>query len=179
MTTERRLAWLKIGAAAVVGLLVADRVILTPMIGRWQTQGERIAEYRKKVQEGRHLLGREEAIRERWAAMVREDLPPDVAAAENELFQAVARWAGGSRVTFTGLNPQWHQQEGYEALECRASATGDQVAMARFLSALESDPLAVRMEACEISSRDAQGRQLTLNARFSALRLLEPEREGP
>jgi hypothetical protein len=171
MTNDRRLMLLKVGAAVVVGLLVADRVVFTPLIAGWKKQGERIVELRKMVNEGRQVLSRQSAIQGRWDAMVKGDLVPDVAEAENDMVKAMARWARNSRVTFTGLNPQWRPQEGYETLECRASASGEQLAIARFLQELEKDPLAVRLEACEISAKDSQGRQLTLSARFSAVRI--------
>jgi hypothetical protein len=35
--------------------------------------------------------------------------------------------------------------------------------------------LAVRLETCEITTRDDKGQQLTLNARFTALQLGNPE----
>ena len=80
------------------------------------------------------------------------------------------------RITFTALNPQWHShEEGYATLECRASATGDQAGIARFLYELETDPLAVRLENCEIATSDKEGRRLVLAARFTALRLREDQ----
>jgi len=111
-------------------------------------------------------------IRERWEEMQRRDLPEDGAEAENEVFKAVARWGRAGRITFTGLNPQWRvADDGYDTLECRASATGDQAGIAQFLEELETDPLAVRLENFEISAVDEQGRRLNLAVRFTALRI--------
>jgi hypothetical protein len=179
MTSERRQTWLKIGALVVVGLFAFDRLLLTPAVARWKDQSDRIASLTRNVQQGRLLLEREGSIRSRWADMRRTDLAADVAEAENDVLKGVARWARESRLTFTGLNPQWRShEEGYDTLELRASATGDQGAVGRFLMELEQDPLAVRLESVELSSRDAQGRQLVLNARFSALRIGESGGEG-
>lgn len=169
---ERRLMWLKVAAAVAVGLWVLDRMVLSPVMDRWQEQSERLELLRREVQEGRALLARETVIRERWNEMQHRDLSEDGAEAENEVFKAVARWGRAGRMTFTGLNPQWRiSEEGYATLECRASATGDQAGIAQFLEELETDPLAVRLENFEITAMDEQGRRLNLAARFTALRI--------
>jgi Tfp pilus assembly protein PilO len=169
---NRRLTWLEVATAVTVGLLVLDQVVIGPVVARWQEQSARLVVLRKEVQEGRALLAREANIRERWAEMQLRDLPGDGAEAENEVFKAVARWGRAGRITFTGLNPQWRTyDDGYATLECRASATGDQAGIARFLEELETDPLAVRLESFELSAIDDQGRRLNLAARFTALRI--------
>jgi hypothetical protein len=179
VTSNERITWLKIGAAAAIGLLVMERLIVSPVARHWKEQGERILVVRERVQRGQLLLEREDSIRGRWAVMRRGDLPDDPSAAENEVLKAVARWARDSRVTLTGLTPQWREYEGgYRTLECRASATGSQSAIGRFLYELETDPMAIRLESCEIGTRDARGQQLTLNARFSGLQLAGMKEPG-
>jgi hypothetical protein len=180
MTNSQRISWLKIAAAAVVGLLVLDTFVIRAAARHWRDQGERITALRAQVERGQLLIDRESAIRERWEQMLLNDLPSDPSAAENELFQAIARWVRDSRVALTSLTPVWRSHElGYQTLECRATATGSQAALGRFLYELETDSLAVRLEACEITARDDKGQQLTLNARFSALQLPNPDNALP
>jgi Tfp pilus assembly protein PilN len=172
MTSEQRLAWLKIAAAGSVGVLLLLQFVLTPVTQRWKAQNERIALLREQVERGQLLLDRETAIRDRWDSMLRNNLPADPSAAENELIKAIARWVGESRVALTSLTPLWRpHDQGYQTLECRATATGSQSALSRFLYEMETDPMAVRLETAEITARDDKGRQLTLNARFTALQL--------
>lgn len=175
MEPNRRLQMLKVAAAACVGLLAVNALILDPALKSWSAQSDRIRLLRQKVEQGAQLLAREAALRERWAFLQRTDLPEDVAEAESEVFKAVGRWGRDGRMTFTALSPQWHTyEEGYVTLECRANATGDQAGIARFLYELENDPLAVRLESCEITANDKEGRRLLLGARFSALRFTAP-----
>jgi hypothetical protein len=42
MTNEQRISWLKIAAAAVVGLLVLDTFVIRAAARHWRDQGERI-----------------------------------------------------------------------------------------------------------------------------------------
>jgi len=53
---ERRLIWLKVVTAVTVGLLVLDRMVLSPAMVRWGEQSERLDVLRRNVQEGRALL---------------------------------------------------------------------------------------------------------------------------
>jgi len=75
MTDSQRLTYLKIGAISVVSLLLLDWIIISPAIDRWGAQSGRIDALRQKVQRGQQLLDRQNAIRERWAGMVRRIYP--------------------------------------------------------------------------------------------------------
>jgi len=180
MNPNQRVRTLKIAAAAAVGLLIANAVLLEPALERWKDQSDRIVALRRDVAQGRQLLERATSIRQRWTGMQRSDLPEDVAGAETEVFKAVGRWGRDGRLTFTALNPQWRtHDDGYATLECRANATGDQTGIARFLYELENDPLPIRLESCEISANDKEGRRLTLAVRFTAVRLMPPSTTTP
>ena len=56
-------------------------------------------------------------------------------------------------------------------LECRADAIGSMDALTRFLYEVEKDPLALRLEAIEITSHDNDGQQLSLALQVSGLLL--------
>ena len=172
MLNKNRQAILKIAAGAVIGLFLLDRMVLSPFVESWKQQGERSADLRQKVQRGRQLLDREKSLRARWTEMERGDMQEDVSAAESEVFKAISRWANASHISFTNLNPQWRpHQEGYDTYECRATATGDQAALGRMLYEIETDPLPARIEECELTARDAKGKDLTLALRFSFVRI--------
>lgn len=174
MTSSQREKYLKIGVAVVVGLFLLDWLIISPFTRSWAARSERIEKLEKDVSRGKQLLDREEAIRTRWAEMLRTDLPNEVSAAENEIYKAVGRWVRESRISLTSLTPQWRtHEEGYTTLEARASATGDQAALGRFLYEMEVDPLPVRVHETEITARDAGGKQTMLTVRFSFVRLSE------
>jgi hypothetical protein len=171
--TSQRQRWLAIGALAALGLLAADRLILGPLTEHWDEQGQHMRALREDLDGGDLLLKREGGLRDRWAEMQREDLNENDSSAENEVLKAASRWAAESRIVLLGLTPQWREnrKDGYRLLECRMTAQGNLAAVAGFLKALETDPLAVRLEECEITSRDDRGSELTLVARFSALKL--------
>lgn len=180
MEIKSREMFLKVGVGVVVGLFLLDRMVLSPAISSWQEQSERLTSLRKQVQRGRQLLERESSIRDRWDEMQRGDLPEDLSASEDEVFNAIGRWTLDSRVSFTSLTPQWRShEESYDTYECRATATGDQATLGRLLYAIETDALPARVEECELSARDAKTAQLGLSVKFSFLRINELGRKTP
>src|SRR5207247_5376933 len=135
----------------------------------------RIAELKKSVSQGGMLLQRESTIRTRWDNMRTNTLPDNVSAAENEMLQAFERWSQDSCISVASIKPQWKRAgEDYMTLECRADAFGSIQALSQFLYSVEKDPLALKVEAVEISSRDDTGQQLSLALQVSGL-LLTPQ----
>jgi Tfp pilus assembly protein PilO len=172
MTDNQRLLYLKIAAFGLVGFLLLDWVVISPAMASWSEQSTRIDALRQKVQRGQQLIDREDVIRRKWAQMVQANLPTEVSAAENEALQAIGRWARVSGITFASLTPRWQEHdEGYETYECRATATGTQASLSRFVYELETDPIPVNLEEYEITTRDDHGAVLTMTARMTFLRM--------
>lgn len=171
MRIERR-DFLKIGAAAVFGLYLLDRVVLTPAGKRWTAQSERIALLEAKVEKGRRLKEDEKFIRAKWAEMQQSDLPPDMSDAEGQVFASIQTWAAGTGLNINSLSPQWRtQDEDFDLYEIRATTTGTQAALGRFMYNLETDKQPVKLEECDLTARDNKGQQLTGALRFSYIRL--------
>jgi len=175
MQSKSRETWLKIAVGTVVALFLFDRLILSTAIGSWKAQSARLDVLRAKVERGRQLVEREQSIRGRWAQMQTTDLNDESSTAENDVFKALNQWARESRVNFTSLTPQWrpHEDAGYDTFECRATAVGDQTSLGRLIYEIETDALPARVEECELTARDPQGKQLTLSLRFSFVRIAE------
>lgn len=175
MENKRRETLLKIGVAVIVGLFLLDRVVLGPFAEAWKKQGERLTQLREKVRRGRQLVEREKALSDRWKEMLQTDLPDDPSVAENDVLKAIGRWGSDSRISFTSLTPtpRAHPDEGYDTVEWRATASGDQASLGRLLYEIETDKLPARVEDCEFTTRDAQGKQLGLSLRFSFVRINE------
>ena len=175
MKIESRQRALLFFAAAGVALLLGDRLVLAPLITGWKERSTRIAELRKSITQGTVVLQREDRIRSRWAQMRSHTLPEDVSEAENEVLKAFERWSEDSRISISSIKPQWKRTgEDYVTLECRADAFGNIQTLARFLHNVEKDPLALKVESVEITSRDDSGQQLALALQVSGL-LLNPQ----
>lgn len=172
LSPEQRLTYLKIGAGACGALLFLNWFVITPAMSAWTAQSARIDALRQKLEKGQQLVQRETSIRGHWAQMQRESLPSEVSLAENQAFEGIGRWERDAGISFASLTPQWQDHdEGYRTLNCRATATGTQAAIGRFLYDMQTDNLPVNLEEFDIASRDERGAILTLTCTFSFLQL--------
>jgi hypothetical protein len=176
MEIKNRQNLLLIIAAGGLLLLVLDWAVIEPLKGSWNERVKRIAELKKSVADGKQLLSRKELILGRWDRIRTNTLPANVSQAEGQLLQAFNRWAQESRVNIGSIRPQWRESgEDYMTLECRADATGDIRQISRFLYEVEKDQMALKVESIELSSRDNNGRDLTLGLQVSGLVLSSQE----
>jgi Tfp pilus assembly protein PilO len=180
MTSERRTTLIKIGAAVCGVLFVLNYLVIGPYTAAWSGQSDHIDKLRQDVARGQQLVDRQNNIRNRWSAMLRANLPTDISASENIAVQAIDRWARTSGIAFSSLSPSWqeHDDDGYQLFELRATATGTQAALARFIYELETDPSPVNLEEYELTSRDDRGASLTMTARFSFIHIDATEKGG-
>jgi Tfp pilus assembly protein PilO len=173
---KNRQQMLAIAAGAVVALFIADKVLIEPLIGSWKNRTEAIAKLRKKVDDGRSLIRREQSLRSRWEQMRTNTLPNNQSAAEQQVLKAFDRWCQDSRITPASISSQWkHDADNYMTIEYRVEATGNLPTVARFLHDVEKDPMALKLQNVEISSHDNNGQQLTLGMQISGLVLTSPE----
>ena len=178
MNLDRRQRLLAIAAAAAVGLFAAERLVLNPLWNAWTARAERLVALQKSVADGEALLRREKGIRDRWQTMRSQTLSNEVSTAENQMRNALDRWAQDSRVTILSIKPQWKRADGdYATLECRVDALGSIGAVTRLLYDAETsalsprEPLAIKVGSVEISARGDNGDQVALGLQVSGLLL--------
>jgi hypothetical protein len=163
-------------AVAAIVLLLGDRLIFTPLTRSWKERSQKIASLQKSITQGELLLERDARIRDTWGNMRTNTLPVNLSAAENEVLKGFNRWAEESRISISSIKPQWRRNaEDHMLLECRADTFGSMEALTRFLYEVEKDPLALRVESLEITTRDNNGQQLAMAVQLSGLLLQEPE----
>ena len=177
MKIKNRQQILTVLAVAAVALFAGDKLVLSPLSNWWSARAKQVVELRKKVQDGAQLIRREQNLRSRWNEMQTNTLPNNESISEQQVLRALDRWSQESRISITSLSPQWkHDSDDYKTLQCRVEAAGSLSSVTRFLYDIEKDPLALRLELVEMSSRDTEGQQLALGLQLSGLVLTPQEK---
>jgi hypothetical protein len=178
MQIKNRQQLLMIVAGAAVALLLADSLVFTPSVKLWKARSARIVELRKKVNDGDGLVRRDAAIQARWSQMQSNTLPNNASMAEQKLLAAFDKWSQDARISVNSITPQWKRDnDEYQTLECRVDASGSVGTLGKFLFNIETDPMALKVEAVEINARDKAGQQLSLGLQISGLVLNPTESE--
>ncbi len=174
MNINNRQQLLTIAAAAAVVLWVGMSMVVDPLTKSWKTRATQIAQLEKSIKQGSSFLTRERALRDRWEGMRTNMLQTGESVAENQLLKAFDRWSQESRISIRSIKPQWKRgADDYMTLECHVDAFGGLSTITRFLYNIEADPLGLKLEAVDLSTRDNDGQQLTLGLQVSGL-LLNP-----
>ncbi len=172
METKNREKMLLIWTGAAVVLLLLKLLVISPLIASWHNRAEHIAALRKSLADGAMLIRRADPIRERWERMSTNALSSTPTVAERQLFDAFDRWVRESKVTEGSFKPQLKQtDDNYSVEECHAEVTGTYDTIIRFLYDLEKDPMGVQLQGIELTSRDDNGRQISLGLELSGLLL--------
>ncbi len=171
MQIKNRQQLLIIVAGTAFGLLIADALIFTPLTTAWKARSVRIADLRKKVDDGEKLLKRADALNSRWSSMQTNALPHNNSEAEQKVLSKFDEWSRDARISVNSITPQWKQErdEAYQTLQCRVDAAGSVGTLAKFLFNVERDALALKIESVEITSRDKDGANLSLGLQISGL----------
>ena len=189
MNLNKRQQWLAILAIVAVGCFVADKLVFTPLTTSWKARTARLTKLKEQVSDGLALTEdrRARALREQWDRLRTNSLAwetiqtkPVVAAkpeAESQLLKAFERWSQAGGVSVSSIRPQWKETEDdYKTLECRADVAGSLPALAKFLYQVERDPLGVKVDTLELTTRNTEGSQLALVVQVSGLLLNPPKK---
>ena len=177
MNLNKRQQIMAVVAIALVALYVADKLVLTPLTNSWKARSSRIAELKEQVRDGTETLKRDTALRQQWDRMRTNTLASAKPEAESQMLKAFERWSQEGGVSVSSIRPQWKEaEEDYKTLECRADVGGSLSAIARFLYQVERDPLGVKVDSLELTTRNNEGSQLALVIQVSGLLLNPPKK---
>jgi hypothetical protein len=175
METKNREKMLAIGAGAALTLLLLNYLVISPLIDGWQSRTKQIKELRTKISDGAMLIRRGDYVEAQWDNMRTNALDSNPTAAERQLFTAFDGWVKQSDATEGSFRPQLQAtDDNYSTIDCRADISGDMQTLAKFLYNMEKDPLGVKIDSFELTSRDDNGRQMTLGLDLSGLVLSAP-----
>ena len=177
MNPELRQRFLTIGAAAIIGLWLADAWVLTPLVKGWQGRSKDIVDLRKKIADGRGKISREKTTDANWNDKRKNMLPVNASEAEQSMLSDFDKWAKDAGIAVSSIKPQWKRgaDDQYSLLECRLDANGRLSTITRFLYEVEKSPKALKIESLEISAQDTSGSTMALGLVVTGLRLAHLE----
>ena len=176
MKASSRQQVLIIVTAAVVALFAGDRLIYSPLVKLWQARAKEIKELRGQLRRGSATIKSESAIHAQWDRMRTNTLPNNQSAALEKISKAFHDWAQESGASLNGVTPQWKSDsDEYKTVVCRVDASGTLWMLSRFIYDIEKDPMGLKLESVDFSSRDNTGQQITLALQVSGLVLTSQE----
>jgi hypothetical protein len=175
MKIENRQQTLIVLVAVAAALLVGNSLVYEPLSKWWSSRSQTIKRLRDQVKHGKALVGNEQNIRGDWDQMRTNTLPNDSSLAEQQALRAFDSWAHQTGVTLNGWMPQWkNDTDDYTTYNIRVEASGTLASLGQFLYDIERDPMALKLDAVELSAHDTGGQVLVLGLQISGL-VLNPQ----
>lgn len=178
MTKRERLIAMVAGAAA--GILLLDRVLISPMLDSHALLAARHEILLKEMSDARRLIGESRTARRQFRQWYTEGLAGDASATESQLLDALRNWSQESRLTLSSIRPdRAGQTHGLNEITLQATGEGSMQTVARFLHRLEAADMPVRIRELQLASRTDATDDLTMQLRVSTL--WDPQRpaSGP
>jgi hypothetical protein len=158
------------GALAGLSLLVFDRLLLTPALTAWQERADEIQRVHLNLAQGAAVVDQESRWLRWRTEMAARLLPAQAGDAESALLGRVDQWARSAGLTVSSLRPRWRDRDQrLPVLELQVAGNGTLGAVANFLYHVETSTLAVAVEHLELVPHTAEGTDLGLDLRLSAL----------
>lgn len=157
-------------AGSVIGALLLDRVLVTPLWGSYVDAEKRIKDAREDLDRADSLERNALRARDTWGDIAGDTLPADASQAESQLLNGVRVWAQQAGVNLTSLKPErTESEESFDRLIVRADATGDMASLSRFLYAAETSRIPVRVAEVTLASRRDGENDLSLQVGFATI----------
>jgi hypothetical protein len=153
----------------VVALFAGDKLVYSPLKSFWQTRTLELKRLRGDIARGLVTMKDERAIRGHWDQMKTNTLPNNQSAALERISKSFHDWAEESGASLNGVTPQWKDTDDYKTVVCRVDASGTLWMLCRFIYDVEKDPMGLKLESVDFSSRDNTGQKMTLGLQVSGL----------
>lgn len=179
MTLSKRERFTALVAGLILGALLLDRAVFSPLLQRFDAAGAELNDATAALTDAEALFDKSQRARRRWRELAGDSLRADPSAAESQLLNRVRDWAQAAGLTLTSLKPERIEREKeYQKLTIRATANATLSQAARFLYSIESADIPVRVTDLQLTARRDGNDDLTLQLGVATI-FLPPETNRP
>jgi ribosomal protein L22 len=151
---SKRERYAAIAAAAVLGILLLDQVLVTPLLARWSDADAQIQLAASDRERAARLIVTSKRANRTWDEMIGQQLRRDASEAESQVLNSVREWAQEAGMTLSSLKPERTEKEkDFHKITFRATGGGSMAQVARFLWRIETATVPVRVTDVTITSR--------------------------
>lgn len=164
--------------AIVVGALMIDKLIWSPLTNRLEElQGQR-QQSRTQVNKAKALLQRQQQMERKYQTMLVEGLRSD-AEAESRVAKALEKWAEDARLGLTSVKPdRMAGDKGLKEIVFVVAGKGSLDSVAWFLYQVETSELPLKVKYMQLGSTSESGDNMSMELRLSTLYVAAGEKSS-
>lgn len=170
MNLSKRERTILITTLSVVGLLLADRVVISPVLAYRAALVTEVDTLNDDLAQDTRLIRNGKRMQKRWKEMMEIGLPQSASEAESRTLEAINKWAGQAKLSLVSVKPEYRRsEETLVPVVFRVSANGSMNAISRFVYEVETANIPVCVDNLQISGNDKKKDELSLQMGVSAL----------
>ena len=151
-------------------LLALNQLVISPLFDRYDLAAARADAAQELVDERQQLQQRQLLERRRWKKIGGELLRDEAAGAEGQLVNRVPAWAEESGLSLSSIRPDRADADsGFGRVSLRVTANGDLEEIGRFLYAVETAEVPVRVTDLVVTTREEGEDRLSLNLTLATI----------
>jgi Type II secretion system (T2SS), protein M subtype b len=146
VVVSKREKYIGIGTGLAIALLILDNFVVEPYFAQLDAIGTRHDLAAQTISNAATTFVRERKLQKIWTDMQSNGLKTDSAAADSQLQHALLDWANEAGVTPQVLKSDLTRKEGmFQVIGYRVTASGTMRSISRFLWALETASMPIRV----------------------------------
>ena len=154
MTLTKRERTIALVTGILVGVFGYYELFLSPLLDRLSTANRLIADDTAQLKNADNLLDNRKRAEARMSELAKNSIQFEAPAAESKLLNRVLGAAQSTGMLVASIKPERSEQEkGFDRIILRASATGNMSQLSRFIYALDTADMPVRIGDLQIGSR--------------------------
>ena len=172
MVLSKRERYIAIGTAALILLVVLFNFVLTPVMDARDRIGSERERLLTQLEQARRIFDRRDQLTDQWSEIRTGGLGTDPSAIESRVLNAVRQWSEDCGLPISTVKPDRGKGDGeLREVFFSLALTGNMEAVGRFLWEVENCELPLRIKEFQLGSRGADGSDLSLQIKLSALYL--------
>ena len=133
-------------AGAVAGVLALDQIVISPLWNRAVEADERATLALGELNQAQQTITRAEVSERRWRKISGDTIKPDAQTAEGQLVNLIPEWATEAGLALRSTKPErTEDQQGFGTISVAATFEGNLAAVAKFLHAVQTADVPVRV----------------------------------
>lgn len=154
----------------VVGLLLTDRMVISPLLAYRQTLAMEVDNLTDQLAHNRRLIRQGVKEQKRWKKMMSAGLPSTASQAESRTLAAINQWTKDTGLELVAVKPEYQRSdENLVPVVFSISATGNMQSIAKFIWQVETDAMPVCIDGMQVSKRTKSQNGLSLQLDLSSL----------
>jgi hypothetical protein len=170
MARTQRTRYLLVGTLIALGVLVADQLVLTPLLAKRAAAKAKLQDLQARHGRAMELLTSGQQMDARWRELLRTGMKQDPDAAESQVMHALYDWKDETGVALSLMKPdRLADKTRLPEIVFHATGTGRMAGVARLLWLVQASGIPVKVIEAQISARKEGADDLSFQLRLSTV----------